>query len=50
MRAPIVRLAEALELGNRDDDASAALREALLLYERKGDVVGAERVRRRLGG
>ena len=45
-----VRLAEALDLGNRDDEASAALREALLLYERKGDVVGAELVRRRLGG
>jgi hypothetical protein len=45
-----VRLAEALELSNRDDGASSALREALLLYERKGDVVGAELVRRRLGG
>jgi class 3 adenylate cyclase len=45
-----VRLAEALELGNRDDGAAAALREAQLLYERKGDVVDAERVRRRLDG
>jgi hypothetical protein len=45
-----VRLAEALELSNRDDGASSALREALLLYERKGNVVDAERVRRRLGG
>ena len=48
--ATLVRLAEALELGNRDDDASAALREALLLYEQKGDIVNAERVRQRLGG
>jgi hypothetical protein len=46
----LVRLADALELGNRGDDASAALREALLLYERKGNVVGAEHVRQRLVG
>jgi class 3 adenylate cyclase/tetratricopeptide (TPR) repeat protein len=45
----LLRLAEALELGNRGEDASAALHEALLAYERKGDVVGAERVRQRLG-
>jgi predicted ATPase len=46
----LVRLAEALQLANRGDDAAAALREALLLYERKGNVVGAARVRQRLGG
>ena len=45
-----VRLAEAFELCNRHDAASSALREALLLYEQKGHVVGAELVRRRLGG
>jgi tetratricopeptide (TPR) repeat protein len=46
----LVRLAEALELDKRGDEASAALREALLLYERKGNVIGAEHVRQRLGG
>jgi class 3 adenylate cyclase/tetratricopeptide (TPR) repeat protein len=45
----LVRLAEALELCGRDDEASAALRDALLLYERKGNVVQAERVRQRIG-
>ena len=44
----LVDLAEALELGSRQDEAVAALREALLLYERKGNVVAAERVRQRL--
>jgi hypothetical protein len=44
-----VRLSEALEVGNRADAAAAALREALLLYEHKGDVVDAEHVRQRLG-
>jgi tetratricopeptide (TPR) repeat protein len=47
--AALVRLAEALALGNRDEEASAALREALPLCEQKGDLVGAELVRRRLG-
>jgi hypothetical protein len=46
----LVTLAEALELGNRGDEASAVLHEALLLYERKGNIIGAERVRQRLGG
>jgi class 3 adenylate cyclase/tetratricopeptide (TPR) repeat protein len=45
----LLRLAEALELGGRGDDAAAALREALLLYDGKGNVLGAELVRRRLG-
>ncbi len=44
----LVGLADALELGARHDDATAALREALGLYERKGNVVGAERVRERI--
>jgi len=44
----LVRLADALELGERRDEESAALHDALLLYERKGNVVAAERVRRRL--
>ena len=44
----LVRLADALELRERADEASAALREALLFYERKGNVVAAERVQRRL--
>jgi class 3 adenylate cyclase/tetratricopeptide (TPR) repeat protein len=41
----LVDLAEALELGTRRDAAAAALREALELYERKGNVVAAQRVR-----
>jgi ATP/maltotriose-dependent transcriptional regulator MalT len=44
----LLRHAEALELCGRGDEASAARREALLLYERKGNVVAAERVRKRL--
>jgi ATP/maltotriose-dependent transcriptional regulator MalT len=46
----LVRLAEALELAGRADDAAAALGEALQLYERKGHVVGAVTVRGRLDG
>jgi len=45
----LVDLAEALELDPRRDEAAAALREALGLYERKGNLVAAERVRERLG-
>ena len=45
----LVCLADALELRERDEEASAALQDALGLYERKGNVVAAERVRRRLG-
>jgi class 3 adenylate cyclase/tetratricopeptide (TPR) repeat protein len=41
-------LAEVLELAGRRDDAAAALNEALELYERKGAVVPAQRVRKRL--
>jgi hypothetical protein len=44
----LVRLADGLELRQRADEASAVLRDALLLYERKGNVVAAERVQRRL--
>jgi predicted metal-dependent hydrolase len=45
----LVCLADALELGERGEEASAVLQDALRLYERKGNVVAAERVRRRLG-
>jgi class 3 adenylate cyclase/tetratricopeptide (TPR) repeat protein len=41
-------LAEVLELAGRREDASAALREALERYERKGALVPAARVRERL--
>jgi class 3 adenylate cyclase/tetratricopeptide (TPR) repeat protein len=44
----LVDHAEALELGARHDEAAAALREALHLYERKGNVVASEEVRARL--
>ena len=37
-----------LEAAGRDDDARAAYGEALERYERKGNVVAAERIRRRL--
>lgn len=47
--AALVRLADALEL-RESDEASAALRDALLLYERKGNVAAAERLRQRLAG
>jgi len=44
----LVTLADALALGERTDEASAVLRDALSLYERKGNVVAAERVRRQI--
>jgi len=44
----LVDLADALELSGRRDEATGALGEALGLYERKGNVVDAERVRQRL--
>jgi class 3 adenylate cyclase/tetratricopeptide (TPR) repeat protein len=44
----LVDLADVLELGGRHDEAAVALHEALALYERKGNVVAAEHVRRRL--
>jgi tetratricopeptide (TPR) repeat protein len=46
----LVDLADVLELGGRQDEAAVARREALGLYERKGNLVSAERVRRRLAG
>ena len=39
---------DTLDLNRRPDDAAAALRGALALYERKGNVVAAEQVRERL--
>ena len=41
-------LADFLALAGRPDETAAPIREALLLYERKGDVVSSARVRRRL--
>jgi hypothetical protein len=41
-------LAEVLTLAGRLDDACAALIRALALYERKGNLVMAERTRARL--
>ena len=41
-------LAEVLQLAGKVDDASVALGEALALYEQKGSVVMAERIRTRL--
>jgi tetratricopeptide (TPR) repeat protein len=43
--AALVDLADVLGLGARHDEATAALREALALYERKGNLVAAQRVR-----
>jgi len=43
-----VDLAETLELAGRSDEAQEALRRALDLYERKGNLVSAERARSRL--
>ena len=40
-------LAEVLLLGGKSDDAAAALRHALERYERKGNVVSADRMRER---
>ncbi|HEX6399889.1 MAG TPA: hypothetical protein VF108_05400, partial [Actinomycetota bacterium] len=39
-----------LEVAGRGDDARAAHEEALALFERKGNVVAAARVRKRLEG
>jgi class 3 adenylate cyclase len=44
----LVDLAEALDVAARRDEAAAAQREALELYERKGNVVAAEHVRQLL--
>jgi class 3 adenylate cyclase/predicted ATPase len=44
----LVDHADALEFNGRRGEATAALGEALELYERKGNLVGPERVRRRL--
>ena len=41
-------LAEVLVLGGKHDEAIAALEQALARYERKGNLVSAERVRTRL--
>jgi len=38
-------LAEILRLQARESDAAGQIREALLLYEQKGNVVSAERAR-----
>ncbi len=45
----LVDLGDALELDTRRDEATATLQDALLLYERKGNVVAAARLRQRLG-
>ena len=39
----LLDLAEVLRLGGKDDEASARAEEAVQLFERKGDVVGARR-------
>jgi Flp pilus assembly protein TadD len=41
-------LAEVLEVVGKHDEAKAALERALALYERKGNVVSAKRIRARL--
>jgi class 3 adenylate cyclase/tetratricopeptide (TPR) repeat protein len=46
----LMDLAEMMELSNRPDDAVAALEGALELFERKGNVVSAEKARALLGG
>jgi class 3 adenylate cyclase/tetratricopeptide (TPR) repeat protein len=40
-----IRLAEVLHLADRHDEASAVTREALIFYERKGNLVSAERAK-----
>jgi hypothetical protein len=42
-------LAEVLELAGQADEARGALSSALRLFDAKGDVVSARRVRERLG-
>jgi class 3 adenylate cyclase len=44
----LVALADALELNGNHEESSAALRDALALYERKGGLLGSEQVRERL--
>jgi class 3 adenylate cyclase/tetratricopeptide (TPR) repeat protein len=46
----LVDLADTLALAGRNEEASACVAEALLLYERKGNEVSAERARARLAG
>jgi tetratricopeptide (TPR) repeat protein len=45
----LVDLAEVLELDGRHEESTAALRDAVQFYERKGNLVAAQRVRRRIG-
>jgi tetratricopeptide (TPR) repeat protein len=45
----LVELADALERLKRGEEAAATLEQALALFEQKGNVVMAERVRARLG-
>ena len=44
----LVALGDVLELAGRPREARAALAEAIALFERKGNVVSAERARRAL--
>jgi hypothetical protein len=44
----LVDLADTLALAGRDEEAAECLANALLLFERKGNDVSAERVRARL--
>jgi hypothetical protein len=44
----LVDLAEVHELGQRPDEAAAALEEALRMFEGKGNLVSAGRTRERL--
>ena len=44
----LVDLAEVLEVAGKPDEAKAALEQALALYERKGNLVMAERTRAKL--
>jgi tetratricopeptide (TPR) repeat protein len=44
----LVDLAEAFDLNGRHEEATAALRDALQLYERKASTVSAERVRKQI--
>ncbi len=45
----LVDLAEALELNGREEESTAAMRDAARLYERKANLVSAERVRKHIG-
>ena len=44
-----VALADVLAITGDDESARAPLREALALYDRKGDEISAARIRARLG-